>query len=89
MIMIHYWFHRFQDGAGHSGSITYIVQVKAENKEKPTITPKQLTAEIDEKYSGIIDFDNVSITVTDSDSVSIMTYNFEYWSWCLFRIVFT
>jgi protein involved in polysaccharide export with SLBB domain len=52
--------------------------VKAENKEKPTITPKQLTAEIDEKYSGIIDFDNVSITVTDSDSVSIMTYNFEY-----------
>lgn len=49
----------------------YIVQVTAENKEIPQITPPQLTVEIDEEYSGIIDIKDTTITVSDRDAVSI------------------
>jgi hypothetical protein len=45
--------------------------VKAENKEIPKITPEKLTADIDEEYSGIISFNDTSITVSDADSVSV------------------
>jgi hypothetical protein len=44
--------------------------VKAENKEVPKIVPEKLTAEINEEYSGVIEFINTTITVSDRDSVS-------------------
>lgn len=62
----------YQDKGGNVGTLPYILQVKAENKEIPTITPASLTAEIDEQYSGVIDFDT-PITVSDRDSVSTGT----------------
>jgi hypothetical protein len=53
--------------------MAYVVQVKAENKEVPKIIPDKLTAEINEEYSGVIDFTNTAITVSDRDSVSIVS----------------
>jgi hypothetical protein len=46
------------------------VQVIAENKETPHITPQHLTIEIDEETPGIIDI-NTNITVSDRDAVSM------------------
>jgi hypothetical protein len=47
--------------------------VKAENKEIPEVRPKKLTAEINEEYSGVIEFTDTTITVSDRDSVSIVS----------------
>jgi hypothetical protein len=47
--------------------------VKAENKEIPKIRPEKLAAEINEEYSGVIEFDDATITVSDRDSVSIVS----------------
>ncbi|XP_021930459.1 protocadherin Fat 4-like isoform X2 [Zootermopsis nevadensis] len=65
---VHSLILQVEDKGGNVGTLPYILQVKAENKEIPTITPASLTAEIDEQYSGVIDFDT-PITVSDRDSV--------------------
>jgi hypothetical protein len=52
--------------------MNYILQVKAENKEVPKIIPDKLTAEINEEYSGVIEFTDTTITVSDRDSVSMI-----------------
>ena len=54
--------------------MTYIVQVIADNKEPPHITPEKLTVEIDEETPGIIDISGTTITVQDRDAVSMNHY---------------
>lgn len=66
---VHSLLLEVEDRGGHSGYISYIVQVKAENKEVPKIRPEKLTAEINEEYSGVVDFTDTTITVSDRDSV--------------------
>jgi hypothetical protein len=53
--------------------MNYMLQVKAENKEVPKVIPDKLTAEINEEYSGVIEFSGTTITVSDRDSVSVST----------------
>ncbi|PNF25389.1 hypothetical protein B7P43_G09776 [Cryptotermes secundus] len=66
---VHSLLLEVEDKGGHTGYMSYIVQVKAENKEIPEVRPDKLTAEINEEYSGVIDFTDTTITVSDRDSV--------------------
>ena len=52
-------------------NLSYVVQVKAENKEAPHFTPQKLEIYIDEEKPGLIETNaTTKITVTDIDAVS-------------------
>jgi len=63
-----------EDAAGNIGNLSYFVEVIPVNKDIPKFSPEQLTIELDEGTSGIVNTNEI-IEVTDIDALDFGQFN--------------